>query len=672
MTSASRESQCKPLIDNTYHESFGDPGAGPTPPPCTVGGAELFDDDKALRRAMSGAAGKVFKALYDGHAEKVRNKKNGSIKYANPDGTIDESRVDFAICKRLAEAGCGEEQTERLYLQSRQYLDKKDRQEKWDRKTGDTTYGKGTIRKAMAAAEKTGGDKKSSPTATPEDGKNHIRQKVAAIREMPGKEHDRILLIAETIEGGLKSGGAFYHDGYDSYFLDSHDSSLKLIHSDCEDTRSLLFDCGVNAAENSLYKYVAEHLRQKAKKHGTKADVHLFTHYDRATHKLYWSNFDGCMFRVDSSVRETVWNGTDGVLFLNLLKGDPVTIRPVDPSIDYIMQYLVEPVSFSDQGPLTVDELRRLFWMYIRALPFRSLFKTVPIVAFIGDPGGTKTSSLRRVGVSFFGGGYDVTVLMENQDDFDVVAGQSFFLVLDNVESRLRWLENRLATMATGGKTRKRTLYTNKSVTEIAQEAWTVYTSRKQTCNNRPDVADRTFIFITKRLKKFKDEIQIIDDVVRARDEIVSYILIKCKDTIEALEAADASGIDYSSTFRLADFASFCQKVADHEGFGPEMRRIFEKMTYAQSDFVFSDDPLLTLLYEWVQDNEGLEVGSADLHAALSALAEKNGVFWPYENSLSLGARLSRVVNNLELFFRVEHRVDKHGKTNKYTFWLMK
>ena len=97
----------------------------------TIEPASYLDDEGVIAHASASASGDKFKALYDGHWE---------------EGYDSQSDADMAFVSMLC-FWCGnvEEQIDRIFRSSGLMRDK------WDRMTGDRTYGQITIRNAIAS-----------------------------------------------------------------------------------------------------------------------------------------------------------------------------------------------------------------------------------------------------------------------------------------------------------------------------------------------------------------------------------------------------------------------------------------------------------------------------------------------------------------------------------------
>ena len=112
------------------------------------------------------------------------------------------------------------------------------------------------------------------------------------------------------------------------------------------------------------------------------------------------------------------------------------------------------------------------------------------ILALIGDKGSGKTFALQRIGQVVIGPGFDVVSLSREERDFDALVTNSPMVAFDNVDSGPAWLENRLATLATGGQIGRRELYTTNRQVTFPIKAFAAVTSRTPPFR-RDDVAER-------------------------------------------------------------------------------------------------------------------------------------------------------------------------------------
>ncbi|MEE9269855.1 MAG: hypothetical protein V3V49_06295 [Candidatus Krumholzibacteria bacterium] len=240
------------------------------------------------------------------------------------------------------------------------------------------------------------------------------------------------------------------------------------------------------------------------------------------------------------------------------------------------------------------------------------------------------------------------------------------FVVFDNADHKCVWLNDRLATVATGGVIKKRELYTTNRLVEIPARCSVGLTSRTPHFR-RDDVADRLLIMKVERFKAFISEKKLLAEVMGRRNEILSEGILKLQTIVRALRAED--GVDDSGVFRMADFADFAMKVARHEGWGEQLKRIFGKLSHEQSEFTLDGDPIFETLSVWAAEHPDRQVTYKELWGELKKVAESEGIdFREYEgNSRGFARRMPNIRSNLEAFFDIKD-IPRGGRRVVHTF----
>ena len=149
---------------------------------------------------------------------------------------------------------------------------------------------------------------------------------------------------------------------------------------------------------------------------------------------------------------------------------------------------------------LEPDQRRFLFVIWLLSLFFIELFPTKPILVFLGEKGSGKSITNRKVGTLLYGEGYNVMPLPSDSKDFDAAVTNSTFVAIDNADSPCKWLNDRLATIATGGTLKRRAYYTTNSLVDYPVECFLAITSRSPNFR-RDDNADRSLMMKVKRFE---------------------------------------------------------------------------------------------------------------------------------------------------------------------------
>jgi hypothetical protein len=456
--------------------------------------------------------------------------------------------------------------------------------------------------------------------------------------------------VTSTILVHLERVGRFYTDGCAAYFFFETDKHLIEINPEGEGFRLLLYRYGINPIE-SIYRWIAEELRNVALSKGERAEIHRLSHYDSRRFTVYFYGGNNRVYRISCDRIDLVDNGTDGVLFVSDPRCKAFERVPVPDGPSRFTEIITSKINFADDV-LTAGERQRIFELWFYSTFFESIMPTKPIVAFIGPKGSGKSITLRKTGMLLFGERFDVTPLTNDSKDFDAAVTNSPFVAFDNADHKCAWLNDRLATVATGGVIKRRELYTTNRLVEIPSRCFVGITAHTPHFR-RDDVADRLLIMKVERFEEFVAEKTLLAEVVARRNDILSEVIEKLQRIVRALRAEQ--GVDDSSAFRMADFADFAVKVARHEGWGEQLRRIFEKLGHEQSEFTLEGDPIYETLSVWAAENPGHEVTYKDLWAELKTVADHEGIdFHEYEtNARAFVRRMPNIRSNLEEFFEI-------------------
>lgn len=466
--------------------------------------------------------------------------------------------------------------------------------------------------------------------------------------------------VADVLYEDLLDRGRFYTDGQFAFFFSEEEKKLTGIDKDSSEFRCSLFNYGLNPSER-VYKYVYEDLLARALRDGVRSEVHRLCYYNAETFTLYLSNHANLIYRISPESIDLIDNGTDGVLFLSDKRYKPFIVGEPDLSRSYFDEIIVSKIKLADDR-LNAGERKLVFTIWFNSIFFDSIMPTKIILAFFGPWGSGKTNTARKLLKLLFGPSVDVMLLSEDVKDFDAAVTSNYLLVVDNADSKSAWLNDRLAVVATGGTIKKRELYTTNKFVEFPTRCFLILTARTPHFR-REDVASRLLLMRVARIESFVSETKLLQEVLDNRDNIMTEVVYHLQEIVRALR--DEHGNDYSSTFRMGDFADFAIKVARQMGVENELLCIFEKLSQEQSEFTLEDDSIFELLKLWVPDDgkTSREVTNTLLCMELAVLADKNGLEFSYEGrTRSFAQRISNILPSLQEFFTITER---RGKSNR-------
>ncbi len=497
-----------------------------------------------------------------------------------------------------------------------------------------------------------------------------VAEAIYRIRQKHGRSDSRREFeihneVSQEIISDLGERSKFYWDMSGAYLFMEAEKSLIPIDRDYTEFALLMANYGINKTE-AIYKYIAQELLTKARQDGAKTQIHRLAYYDSTTNRVYLYNNNNQIYRIASDDIRLVDNGIDGVLFLSDSASVPFTVTEITGPKGLFEDLILSKINFSGNA-LTHNERRTVLLIWFLSIFFESIMPTKPILAIIGEKGSGKTITLRKFGIILFGRNFNVMPLPNKPEDFDTALTNNLYLAIDNADSRCNWLEDRLATAATGGTVKKRLLYTTNQLAEIPIHCYLAITSRTPRFQ-RDDVADRLLIMEVERFSDLIAESELLEEVIRNRNELMGEIVTMIRDVLKALE----KNADYkdSGGFRMADFGNFAMKIAKHGGFEEQMRGIFGKLMTAQSAFTLAADPVFDLLNIWLQaeGNRGREVTSGQLCKELGELAVRENIeFYFRDKTQAFAQRLKNMTANLGQFLEITKQ-PRGGHRTYYSF----
>ena len=489
----------------------------------------------------------------------------------------------------------------------------------------------------------------------------NIRQLIDAARKGGRRRLGASFLVrrrvAQLVIADLEAHGKFYHDGQQTYYFFNLTKHLLEIRPDHDLLRLLLRKYGLLQSEPP-FNSVLDEIQMETLENGQHVKVHTLSHYDRNSNTLYLHNLATGIFRFQPNDVTLFDNGGNGVLFVQRPGWTSYNWVELNTNHSAFEAVMIEPINFSD-GDLTVDDQRHLFRVWFYSLFFPELFPTRPILALVGSTKSGKTSVLRKVGRLLFGPSFNVTQISEKPTDFDVAVANQPFVAVDNADTQVRWLDDRLAVAATGGSYQRRVLYKDNILAEWPITAFIGITSRTPHFR-REDVANRLLILHLQSIDEVKPESLLLAELEEKRDVIMSEVI----DTLPKILCAlrEKEGHIFRSQFRMADFADFALKVSPVLGCSASrMEHILDMLMNVQSTFTMEDEPTFLLISEWLAvengRNLGCEMSTAELCNELAKLSITKGIEFDFrEKTRAFGKWLSSNRSTLKEHFGMAER----------------
>ena len=415
-------------------------------------------------------------------------------------------------------------------------------------------------------------------------------------------------------------------------------------------------------------RFLLAECKTEVMRRGQETQVHRMAYYDSSAYKLYISDHAQGVYILDGEEIIQKPNGVDGVLFHH--DSFSTAFRYVEcekrPKEATIQSLILDRVNFApaDEGGLEHEDARFLLRLWLCGLFFASLQPTKPILTLVGPRGASKTLTCKLIGQLLFGPRWTVSSFYR-REDFTTALSNSYLITWDNLDGRVNWANNLLAVAATGQLVEMRRLYTTNELVRFRPECFLALTSRDPRFK-REDVVDRLLVFKLQEVKSFISEAHLLGEVIRNRDALMSELMDDLNGLVRVLRDTGDRREPIHFEFRMADWANLALLFSG-ESERDRVIGLLKQMDKARKRFHLEDTPLIELLSQWVEKNEGKEVTTGNLFEQLRVLDPS----MTYKSSHALGMALKHRLGSLGEYFKIQER---RGTANRkhYTFWLRK
>lgn len=498
-----------------------------------------------------------------------------------------------------------------------------------------------------------------------------VRKRIFDIRIQKLPAHQKEGIIFGDVLNYLQCKGSIYFNikKQTAYYFHNEKKKLCTINKGDLEFRAIMSDLGISA-QDKLFNYLTDEIFMKAFNEGVRTEIRQDVHYDEDTQTVDIFDHDNQMYRIRHDGIEKVGNGTDGVLFLSNPNYEPFEYVPAGESLTAFNELLVERIYFSNDF-IPVEDKKLLLRLFILYYFFCTQQNDRPLLVLVGEKGSTKTSNARRFGMVFYGSQFEVTAISRSKEDnFDVALANSRFTVIDNVDQKIDWLYDKLAVIATGGTLKRKVLYTTAELAEYPLNVFPIITTRTpKFC--RDDVADRLLIMSTEKPGTFLSKKAMNKKVLKNRNLIMSEIMNEIKRILGIFRQYPE---DIDTDFRIADFASFCLRIARHDGYELKMKKLLKTMNREQSRMTLEREngTLFDLIKEWTVRDSNSErfVTNAELWKELCSIADEKQIDFEYRRkNRAFYQKMGSLRSNLKEFFTIEEK-SKGSNVKAYRYQI--
>lgn len=430
---------------------------------------------------------------------------------------------------------------------------------------------------------------------------------------------------------------------------------------------------GITEREETT-KVVYDVIRSYAIHEGTRAELRRFAAYDGTSKTAYLSAYDGFMWQLDgSSDIKKVPSGEHEMFFIDDDGGIGVApdIGPHDLLIDHLTS-----ANFAAQGlgGISAEAQRKALIVWMFSLAFPDLMPTKPLLMLEGVQGSGKTSCIQLIQIALLGKIKAMTISKNQESDFGVLLLRAPIALLDNVDTYIDWVADKVCSYTTGGEFPKRRLFSDDEEVVIKPHAFLAVASKNPSSFRREDVADRCIILRLDRRENYGRFQKLIEKTTALRAKLFGEYLYYVNRIVEEIRAG-AYDEDSAEAHRMADFAALARVVGKVLGWSQDdLAELMSGLQNERDAFIIEEDPLPDLLHRWISyrprmgpANVGREVTIHQLFQELDSFAQADGIQW-YKSPRQLAQKIRSshiardfIVQMVAIDGRKSYRIWRHS-----------
>lgn len=434
--------------------------------------------------------------------------------------------------------------------------------------------------------------------------------------------------IADAVTRCLQRRGQFYfhaeqRDFDTAMFFDKTDKVLGLVRSDR--FRSWLSLWTATNRADSLFRFIITEVENVALSPTHSSPIIPAKYWASRDEAIYLSCGDGLLVKITARGIKLADNGTDDVLFpCGGTLAPWELVAPVDP---------FESCAVFRDMACTSQHGKEMVRLFMLSLPTNPECKP-PLVAS-GEIGSGKTRAGRAIS-ELYGIPERVTKVEEKgETDFWVAMDRGGLLILDNADTKVKWLPDAIAAASTYSGQENRKLYTNSDTVMLRPKSWLMITSANPTFANDAGLADRLLLVRMNRREGETDDAKLSQEIRAARDSGLSYVA----QTLSKALADKGETIAINS--RHPDFGRFAIRIGRAIGREAETIAALRATENDKARFCLENDSIGAVLLVTIAQEpfagtaagllERLKKLDPDLHeCSVKRLSKKLASHWPH------------------------------------------
>lgn len=525
------------------------------------------------------------------------------------------------------------------------YLAKHSANNKWT----SVVHGDRELAKDVLRAERT----------IPAPGTRDVKQIVAATRKIPGTRPERSSYLLSVVSAALKAEGHLVRATDDSTYFVQRGLVIPIARRSRQFEVYLTNNYGLNASEED-YHYVVNGIWAEATKLPATAIKTALSYFDESSGSVFIHGGDKQVAHVTSQGTTFIENGDYGIIFqrgivepfsFKLNAGSTPTIDWGEELFGPFTRYVLD---------LTHAEIVALYKVWLLFVVMRSASVTRPILALLGAPGSGKSTLFQLVNILLYGPSHGIDGVDRNEENFDTATSNYPFVALDNLDSWVPWMMNRLAQLAGNTSVTRRAKYTDNDVATIRRTAVIGVTAHDPKFT-RPDVIDRMLIINHTRIPDNSrvDERAMHDKIKRLRGELWGAIIQDIERILRTRRPLEAR-----VSLRVQDFAVLGEWFSTAIGCNDAFVSAIRKIKGSQKQLTIEEDELLiSVMFNYIKRSQHSEewrvIGAVWFELEFFAEGRAVDFVKKYKDAKTLGRRLMTLFDTLNQVMTVEWMIDE-------------
>lgn len=390
---------------------------------------------------------------------------------------------------------------------------------------------------------------------------------------------------------------------------------------------------GLTEREDSS-RVVYDTIRSFATQQGQKVELRRFSAYKADTKTVYISGYNGYQWKLEGSPTiQQVTNGDDGVFFIDDDNGKPcnLDIGPHGMLIDRLTD-----LNFGEGlSGISAEHQRKAIIVWLFAIAFPDLMPTKPLLMIEGAPGSGKSLALQLIQWMLLGDVKPLSISKSQEDDFGVLILRNPIALLDNLDSYIEWVADKVCSYTTTGFFTKRRLYSDDEEVIIRPHSFIAVASKNPASFRREDVVDRSIIIRLERRHEFTRAEKLIEGIKADRPKLLGEYLYYVNAMVLAMRNGAYSDVD-QEVHRMGDYAALARVVGKVLGWTEDdVRDLMQALQNERDTFAAEEDPITEVMHKWIAyrprmgpSNIGREVSAHNLFSELESIAQANGIQW--------------------------------------------